>query len=343
MSEVWIVDGVISHHAPSTRVIDVRGYIYPGLLDAHTHPGLNRDGNMLNRHEVRRRLEALRGWGVTAVRDCGGQQNPNDDRCDGLPRVLHCGQHISRPKRYTRHLAREVEPDQLIAAAIEEYEKSDGWIKLVGDWIDREAGDNLPVWPRDVLIDAVTAIHERGGKVTVHTFCRETVDDLLDAGVDGIEHGTGMTRDHVDEAARRGILLTPTVHQVRRFPEFAEAGSRFPDYARRMLGMDARREEHLAMIVESGVPLLMGTDTSENVDTLSMPHELIDAVADGIPASVAMEAASYGGRARLGFSNWEAGEPADFVVYDHDPEENIAHTLRPASVFIDGIRFQGKN
>lgn len=97
------------------------------------------------------------------------------------------------------------------------------------------------------------------------------------------------------------------------------------------------------MIVESGVPLLMGTDTSENVDTLSMPHELIDAVADGIPASVAMEAASYGGRARLGFSNWEAGEPADFVVYDHDPEENIAHTLRPASVFIDGIRFQGKN
>ncbi|QRV02679.1 amidohydrolase family protein [Arcanobacterium phocisimile] len=341
--EVWIVDGVISYRAPQGRVIDMRGYVYPGLLDAHTHPGLNRDGNLLSRQEVRRRLEALRSWGVTAVRDSGGQQNPSHDRAVGLPRIIHCGQHISRPRRYTRYLAVEVEPEDLVAQALFEYEKSDGWIKLVGDWIDREAGDNLPVWPRQALVEAVAAVHERGGKVTVHSFCAETIDDLLEAGVDGIEHGTGMTAEHLQEVARREILITPTVHQIRRFPEFAHAGARFPKYAQRMLRMDEHRREHLQLMIDSGVPMLMGTDTAENVTEVAMPHELIAAVEDGFSPALAMANASYAGRRRLGFPTWEEGMPADFVVYGNDPEVDIRQTLTPASVFIDGIRFPGKN
>ncbi|WP_216396028.1 amidohydrolase family protein [Arcanobacterium phocae] len=341
--EMWIVDGRITQQKPQGAVTSVVGYVYPGLLDAHTHPGVNRDGRLLDRREVRRRLTALRGWGVTAVRDCGGRQNPNDDRYDGLPRVIHCGQHISRPKRYTRHLAVEVEPTDLVGQAIIEYEKSDGWIKIVGDWIDRAVGDNRPVWPRSALADAVDAVRERGGKVTVHSFCTETIDDLLEAGVDGIEHGTGMTAEHLQEAAHRGILITPTVHQIRRFPEFADAGSRFPIYVERMRGMDRKRREHLELMMESGVPMLMGTDTSENVGELSMPHELIDAVADGFPPDFAMANASYAGRSRLGLPTWEEGAPADFVVYDSDPEVDITQTLYPASVFIDGIRFSGIN
>lgn len=336
--EAWIVDGRLTYQEPEGRVIDVEGYVYPGLLDTHTHPGLNRDGNLLDRSEVRRRLTALRSWGVTAVQDCGGQQDPGDDRIVGLPRILHCGRHIAMYKRYVRHLAVETTPAELPAEAVKQFEASDGWIKIVGDWIDRAAGDNLPLWPREALIDAVAAVHERGGKVTVHTFTTEAIDDLLEAGVDGIEHGTGMTREHLDEAARRGILLTPTVHQIRKFPEFAAAGAKFPAYRERMLAMDAQRREHLAMIVESGVPLLMGSDTAEEVAEVSLPHELIDAVDDGMPADLVMAAASYSGRSRLGFTSWEEGAPADFVVYSTDPERDIFTVLAPRDVFIDGIR-----
>lgn len=51
-AEAWIVDGVIAYRPPQGRVINIRGFIYPGLLDAHTHPGLNRDGNLLPHQEV---------------------------------------------------------------------------------------------------------------------------------------------------------------------------------------------------------------------------------------------------------------------------------------------------
>lgn len=122
---------------------------------------------------------------------------------------MHSGQHIARFKRYERYLAVDVEPADLPAEAVRQFEKGDGWIKIVGDWIDRSVGDTTPLWPRQALIDAVAGVHDVGGKVTVHTFATETVDDLLEAGVDGIEHGTGMTRDHLLEAAARGFSSLP--------------------------------------------------------------------------------------------------------------------------------------
>ena len=48
--------------------------------------------------------------------------------------------------------------------------RGDGWVKLVGDWIDRSTGDLGPVWPDDVLKDAVARAHELGVRVAVHVF-----------------------------------------------------------------------------------------------------------------------------------------------------------------------------
>ena len=49
--------------------------------------------------------------------------------------------------RYLRNYAAEVEPDQLVAEVERQAARGDGWIKLVGDWIDRELGDLAPLWP----------------------------------------------------------------------------------------------------------------------------------------------------------------------------------------------------
>ena len=35
----------------------------------------------------------------------------------------------------------------------------DGWVKLVGDWIDRDIGDLAPLWSDDVLKAAIDAAH----------------------------------------------------------------------------------------------------------------------------------------------------------------------------------------
>ncbi|VEI12698.1 amidohydrolase family protein [Trueperella bialowiezensis] len=341
-SEAWIVDGRLSFTRPdvdsagSRAVREVSGYAYPGLLDVHTHPGLRRSPEALETSEIRRRLEILARIGVSDVRDSGGQHDPNVAWEPGLPRVIHCGQHIARYRRYERYLATETEPADLPAEALRQLAVSGGWIKVVGDWIDREVGDMTPLWPRAALKDAVAAVHEAGGKVTVHAFARETIDDLLEAGVDGIEHGTGMTRDHLLEAAARGILITPTVRQIRRFPEFAASATKYPAYQQRMLAMDAQRREHLALMVDTGTHFLMGSDSAEDVGETNLTDELICAVEDGMPADVVMAAASYDGKRRLGLPFWAEGAPADVVVYLDDPEENIATVRTPAAVFIGG-------
>ena len=355
LSEAWVSDGVISHVAPEgvdpRAIEEISGFVYPGLLDAHTHPAVSRGPEPVPYAETLERLRAHRAWGVTAIRDCGGRTNPNDAVADAiesgdgdaqnLPKVLHCARHIARFKRYILHLPVDVEPDGFVAEVQRQAARSDGWIKIVGDWIDRSLGDKAdlaPLWPAEVMRDGVAAAHDMGVKVAVHTFAAETIRSLLDAGVDSIEHGTGMTFDEMVEARERGILLTPTVRQVARFPEFAADATKYPVYAQRMLEMDARRAERVAQMVEAGSLFLMGSDTTptDEVEDRGLPVELDKAVADGMPASVAMEAASYGGRSRLGLSTWEAGAAADFVVYSADPELDIAQVRQPKAVLING-------
>ncbi|MDO4888836.1 MAG: amidohydrolase family protein [Actinomycetaceae bacterium] len=335
--EIWIVDGRISHSAPAGHVRQVRGYAYPGLVDAHSHPGLSYSPNPVSDAEVIRRLDYACSFGVTTIREMGSQRDVAGLAAPGRVKVLRAGRHIARFKRYLRHIALECEPAQLPQVAADQARRGDGWIKIVGDWIDRDVGDLRPLWPGDILREAVAAAHEEGARVAVHSFATETVDDLLEAGVDSIEHGTGMTRDHLLEAAARGIIVDPTMYQYGTFADIAAQAGRFPVYRERMLGMYARMREQLALMVETGTHFVMGTDTSGEPEGRSIGMELECAVSLGMPPELAMAAASYSGRELLGLSNWQEGAPADIVVYADDPERDISLVHRPSHVFVDGI------
>src|SRR5207248_5095056 len=115
-----------------------------------------------------------------------------DERAD-LPRIIRAGRHLARPKRYLRDVGIEVEPDDLPGEAERQARWGDGWVKLIGDWIDRDRGDLAPCWPADALRETVDRAHAAGARVTVHVFGEEALDDLIAAGLDCIEHGTGLT------------------------------------------------------------------------------------------------------------------------------------------------------
>src|SRR5437588_371749 len=132
-------------------------------------------------------------------------------------------------------------PHELVATVVGEAgggETGGGraWVKLVGDWIDRAEGDLTPLWPGGVLRAAVAAAHAAGARVAVHTFSEEALPDLIDAGVDSVEHGTGLTDDLVARLAASGAALVPTLVNIETFPGIAEsARAKFPVYADRML------------------------------------------------------------------------------------------------------------
>ncbi|MCI7512696.1 MAG: amidohydrolase family protein [Schaalia hyovaginalis] len=298
------------------------GFALPGFVDSHAHIGIGSAGPS-TREEQEAQILAQRSAGVLAMRDCGSPVDTRwiDDRTD-LPRLKRAGRHIARPKRYIRSLPVELDdPRDLPAEAARQAAAGGGWVKLVGDWIDRSMGadaDLAPLWDRRILIDAVAAVHDLGAKVAVHAFARETIDDLLEAGVDDIEHASGMDEDQAREIAARGVLVTPTLLQIELFADFAEqAGSKFPVYGRRMLRMFEERHERFAMMREEGVRLVMGTDSGGYQEHGTIAAEFAMWEAEGVAREELLRIASIRSRADLGFgAPYEGG---DLIVFAEDP------------------------
>jgi imidazolonepropionase-like amidohydrolase len=150
---------------------------------------------------------------------------------------------------------------ELAGAAAREARAGDGWIKLVGDWISREDGDLAPSFPAEAFAAAIAAAHENGAKVTAHCFGNAVLPGLIEVGIDCIEHGTGLDQSLIEAMVDRGTALVPTVMQLDKFPEYAEAGAaRFPDYAATMTDLHARRRATIMAACDAGVPLYAGSD-----------------------------------------------------------------------------------
>ncbi len=206
------------------------GWIIPGLVDAHCHVGLGPHGPV-GLDEAIAQAETERDAGALLLRDCG---SPTDTRSSGRsPRSApdHQGGKASRAAqalhaRTTPSSSRTSGscPD----AVAEQARRGDGWVKLVGDWIDRSVGDLAPLWSDDVLVAAIAAAHAEGARVTAHVFGEDALPGLINAGIDCIEHGTGLTEDTVALMAERGTALVPTLINIENFPGFADAATRFP-------------------------------------------------------------------------------------------------------------------
>ncbi len=338
--DLW-VDGnglLREDRVPGAQTVTTDGWVVPGLVDAHCHVGLDADGGV---DEATTEAQALadRDAGALLLRDAGVPVDTHwmDDRPD-LPRVIRAGRHIARSRRYIRNYGAEVEPEDLLAEVETQAARGDGWVKLVGDWIDRDAGDLTPCWPADVAAAAVARAHELGARVTAHCFGEQSVAELVAAGIDCIEHGTGVTPDVVEAMASQGTALVPTRVQIDNFPAYAEqGGARYPAYAAHMRDLHARCDATLRAAYDAGVALYCGTDAGG-----VLPHGLVarEVLAlheqVGLPAEVALAGASWAARDWLGRPGLEAGESADLVVYDTDPRADLGVLAHPRAVVLRG-------
>jgi imidazolonepropionase-like amidohydrolase len=226
------------------------------------------------------------------------------------------------------------DPGLLPEVVAEQAAAADGWVKLVGDWIDRVEGDLAPLWPDDVLMVAMDAAHAAGARVTAHVFGTTALPGLINAGIDCIEHGTGLTDDLIAELARRGTALVPTLINVATFPAIADSASRFPAYAAHMRELHAGAADVVRKAVEAGVPVYAGTDAGGSLVHGRIVDEVAALHAAGHPNAVA--AASWGAREWLGRPSLRAGHPADLVVYDADPRADPAVLRDPVLVMRHG-------
>ncbi|MET0866299.1 MAG: amidohydrolase family protein [Nakamurella sp.] len=338
--ELWAADGRYVD-GPIRDAVELTGFVLPGFVDAHCHVGYSTTGTATLDEAEGQALTNLDA-GALALRDCG---SPLDTRPlvgrDDLPILIRAGRHIARTKRYIRELGVDLDdPAELPGEVAKQLEYGDGWIKIVGDWIDRSIGDLAPLWPDDVLAEAVAVAHAGGARVTTHVFGEDALPGLLAAGVDCIEHGTGLTDDTIASAAAHGVHLVPTIINIANFPQFAAAAGRFPSYAAHMVDLHRRNAQMIRDAVQAGIEVHAGTDAGGFVEHGRVADEVRE-LGELIGAREAMLAASHRARDWLGLPSFDIGEAADLVIYPDDPAADLGVLRHPAVVVRAGRMARG--
>lgn len=335
---LWSVDGLLTFTRPQQApdlVLD--GWVLPGFVDAHCHIGLG-PGGPVDPATAEAQAAADLNAGTLLVRDAG---SPADTRWmqggRDFPLLVRAGRHIARTRRYLRGFAHEVEPDDLVEAVRKQARDGDGWVKLVGDWIDRGTGDLAPSFPAAVVRDAIRAAHDEGARVTAHCFAEDTLDQMLDAGIDCVEHATGLLPRHLPRFVEQGVPIVPTLVNIATFPDIAaQARPKFPRYADHMLALWERRLERIGEAYEAGVRIYAGTDAGSVIGHGRIADEILALHSAGLPATAALDAACWAARRWLGADGLLEGARADAVLLARDPRRELQSVSRPVHVVLGG-------
>ena len=311
------MDGRLTFRRPAAApelVLD--GWVMPGLVDAHCHIGLGPGGDVTEDTAESQAL-ADRDAGTLLVRDAGAVHDTRwlQQRAD-LPRIIRCGPAHRQdpalpagasPSRSSRRISSRPcgsRPARATAG-------SSSW----GTGSTATPATSPPAFPPRTVKDAVRAAHDEGARVTAHCFAEDTLDDMLDAGIDCIEHATGLLPRHLPRFVEQGVPIVPTLINIATFPDIAaRAEAKFPRYAAHMRSLWERRAERILEAHEAGVAIYAGTDAGSVISHGRIVDEIQALHAAGLPAAAALDAASWSARTWLGAESIGEGASADVLV-----------------------------
>ena len=357
-----ITRGAYRSTGNENRVIDLHGaYVVPGFWNMHTHlSGLlphNHafDGESSGSKVVRAGVNAMEGLrhGFTALRSTGEEdyidvtwQRAFDNGFFMGPRIFPSGLPVSPT---AGHRGDTVNGDDGVAAVR----------KAVRSRIQNGAS-TIKIFNVEMLPDELAAVIETAHSLGVHvtTHAREPTTLLaVQAGVDSIEHGYGLSDETIKLMAMKGTFFAPTIicnlsdeYIKEREARLASLGYSEDKQAVRLRTLiayaDVRSPEHalfqrqaLVKASKAGVKLLIGSD--------SMPVgeigwlEMEQFVLSGVSEMDTLIAATRNGADLMGLldvlGTVEEGKLADLVVLAENPLDNISNIRTVQMVFKDGI------
>jgi imidazolonepropionase-like amidohydrolase len=175
----------------------------------------------------------------------------------------------------------------------------------------------------------VEEAHANHLKVAAHAYWEEAMTNALEAGVDSIEHGIGLTEELAARMAKQGTFYVPTASLYSQF--FSKLSSDL------VAKLQRHQKDEIQLALNSGVKVVMGTDYA---GTETFPHgqnyEEIKFMARAIGNKSALQAATINGAACLGrkdsFGEIRAGMKADLIIVNGDPGKDL-ESLAPRNVY----------
>ena len=350
------------------EVTDYAGTVLPGLIDCHTHlvadatfGGLERAGSMADEQldrVIRESLSAHAAAGVTTVRDLGDRnyRTLSFRRCAGLPRVVASGPPLTTPGGHCHFLGGAVDGD-VRAAVAEHSERGVDVIKVMasGGFATPgtdQMGAQFTVTELTTLADQA---HGAGLPVVAHAHSLVGIRNALAAGVDGIEHFSGLTSegpqiddDLLDEVARQGVYVDLTMGNDRTFhalmpappPPLAQLMARlgvtsFDAFYLSRIGVLSRLREHGVGVV-TGVDSGMGPPKRHG-NAWRAVGELVEGgypVAEALAAATSLAANACGLAGQTG--RLAVGHAADLLVVDGDLAQDPSTLSTPQQVLVRG-------
>jgi imidazolonepropionase-like amidohydrolase len=314
--------------APGAELIE--GWLLPGLVDAHTHPGAEKPGDQLDEALLREDLHRHVDAGVTAIRAPGIAGEPPSwfGQDPDVPRAWHAGPWIAQHGQFFDDWGRRASNAEMPAMAAAQAART-GWTKIIADW----GPDDEPV-PVAVLRAVVEAVHAVGGRVAAHSQQAAGGLAAVAAGIDSIEHGMCLDPAALPAMAAQGSVLTPTLNVITRGLDRVRRADPSPRRDWYLAGAEAHAPL-AAAAVEAGVTVLAGTDSRP---TGRITDEIRTLVEAGLRPHDALAAASWSARSFLGLGGLTPDSPADAVVYPADPRTDLSLLDKPTAVILRGHR-----
>ncbi len=330
------------------EIVDAGGStIVPGLVDGHSHLSLPGGSHWIDRGSdptdrlldvAERNGELQHRSGVRWARDVGSPRRAVDGRERAVsigvrerwqgrrdrPYVRAAGTWLTVPGLLPQGLTIEArDADELLAAALAQLDDGADFIKLYMDGPDPDVAP----WSPDEVARVVTAVHDRGAKVTAHSGRLSGSRVCAEAGVDSIEHGFELDADCARAMARSGCALVTTMTVLKSWltfgttttiARFAEADSRAKIAER----LEVAR--HSALLAhQAGVAIVGGTDFGGgSARANQLPWEVECLVEAGLEPWEALACVTWRGGELLGEPGAGViteGGPADFCLVHGDP------------------------
>lgn len=221
-------------------------------------------------HSYKNMLHYLKDEGITYVRDqgltgytCLDLKKAIEEGVIQGPYISACGMSLSIIGGHCYKQSYECSgADDVMKAVRIQVNKGADVIKFMGSGgLEHFPNEDpsIPQFTLEELTAGVNTAHDLGRDCAVHAYSTEGIRRAVHAGIDNIEHGCMMTEELIEEMAKKGLHLNPTMTGIRMA---AKLGPNIKYWDMLQERVFSKQEQGMRWAKKAGILIGAGTDTA---------------------------------------------------------------------------------